>query len=75
MNERCLIPVSNSEEVWNIQETKTFFSVFKPEKNIGLKELKELSEGKALIDLSDGEYIHWIQLSDEAREFLKASLN
>lgn len=58
--------VSDSNDVWDLPETKFFYSAFSDTPNIGADELAALLSGKALVDLSDGEYIHWIQLTPDA---------
>lgn len=70
-----IFSVSKKDDVWCIPETDYFYSQFSTEKNICLKSLIALLSGKALIDLSDGEYIHWLQLDEEALAFIKEHLH
>lgn len=66
-----LIPVSDKKEVYKIEGTGDFCSSFPNNRNIGKKELLALLDGLALIDISDGEYFHWIQLDHEAIDYVK----
>jgi hypothetical protein len=67
-----LYNVSSENDVWDLPDIEGFYSQFEPQKNISLSMIKSLISGQAIVDLSDGEYIHWLQLDDEASEYLKA---
>ncbi|MBO0449315.1 2-hydroxymuconic semialdehyde hydrolase [Enterococcus sp. MJM12] len=71
MNENYILPVNNLDDVWELHETETFYSVFCADKNIDVEMLRHLIDGGALIDVSDGEYIHWLQLTDEAKLWMQ----
>lgn len=58
--------VGEKGEVWEIDEASGMYGMFSSKPNIGPNEVSALLAGKALVDLSDGEYIHWIQLTPEA---------
>ncbi|WP_299516479.1 hypothetical protein [uncultured Rummeliibacillus sp.] len=69
-----LIPVLNKNEVYSIEGTDHFYSEFSTNKNIGKEELLALLSGMALVDISDNEYYHWIQLNEEAVSFANSFL-
>ncbi|EHJ28008.1 hypothetical protein HMPREF0541_02377 [Lacticaseibacillus rhamnosus ATCC 21052] len=58
--------VDEKDEVWDIDEASGMYGMFSSKPNIGPNEVAALLSGKALVDLSDGEYIHWIQLTPDA---------
>ncbi|KEQ20538.1 2-hydroxymuconic semialdehyde hydrolase [Limosilactobacillus reuteri] len=69
-----IIIVNDKKDIDNITELESFYSEFPTDSNIGIDELKALMTGKALIDVSDGEYIHWLQLDKHALRFAKTIL-
>lgn len=70
MNKNIII-VNGKKDIDNITELELFYSQFPTNPNIGVNELKALMDGKALVDISDGEYIHWLQLDKYALKFIK----
>ncbi|WPP11014.1 hypothetical protein [Lacticaseibacillus paracasei] len=64
--ENSIYIVDEKDEVWDIGETSGMCGMFSSKPNIGPNEVSALLSGKALVDLSDGEYIHWIQLIPDA---------
>lgn len=69
-----LIPVQCRNDVHKIKGTDHFYSEFPTNKNIDKEGLLALLKGLALVDISDDEYYHWIQLDDEAALFAKRIL-
>ncbi|MGZ7883644.1 2-hydroxymuconic semialdehyde hydrolase [Limosilactobacillus ingluviei] len=70
-----IIIVDAKKDIDNIDGLEYFYSQFPTNRNIGINELKALMSGKALVDVSDGEYIHWLQLDQNALKFSKDILN
>lgn len=66
-----IIPIENAEEIFDIPQTSLMSSVFRSEPNITKELLNHLLSGKPLVDISDGEYIHFFQLDSEAIDYLK----
>lgn len=66
-----IIPIENAEEIFDIPQTNFMSSVFFSEPNITKELLNHLLSGKPIVDISDGEYIHFFQLDGEAIEYLK----
>lgn len=62
--------IQDSDDVWDIPNTECMYSVFDNSPNISKEVLIHLLEGKPIVDLSDGEYIHFLQLSSEAIEYI-----
>lgn len=68
MNKNIVI-VNAKKDIDSIEGIEFFYSQFPTNCNIGIDELKALMDGKALVDVSDGEYIHWLQLDKHALKF------
>lgn len=68
------ILIENRESVFDLEETSCMCSTFESEPNITLDTLKHLISGKPVLDISDEEYIHWIQLDQESLNYLKERL-
>lgn len=66
-----LIPIKEVDDIWGIPEIETMYSAFDSSPNISKEILVHLLNGKPVIDLSDGEYIHFFQLDNEAVQFIK----
>lgn len=66
-----LIQVEDENYIFELEELEQIHSIFNSEPNITLSDLKHLFQGKPVIDVTDGEYIHWIQLDQEAINFVK----
>lgn len=69
-----IIVINDKKDIDGIDGLEYFYSQFPTNRNIGISELKALMDGKALIDISDGEYIHWLQLDESALKFSKQIL-
>lgn len=67
--------VKSRDEALEIDAAQFALSKFPSNPNIGVKELEALIQGSALVDLSDGEYIHWLQLTPQALEYLKTLIS
>lgn len=70
MQDKLIFPINKAVDIDNIDATDGMYSEFKEEKNISLTTLKHLLHGKPIVDLSDKEYIHWLQLDDDALKFV-----
>ncbi|ETY74623.1 2-hydroxymuconic semialdehyde hydrolase [Lactiplantibacillus fabifermentans T30PCM01] len=66
-----IFPVKFKKEVFYLPGTETMLSQFPQEKNISSDSLKSLLAGNAIVDIGDGEYIHWLQLDDSAIEYVR----
>lgn len=72
-NENQIYPVESPEGVFDLPGTDFMHSTFDEEKNITIQLFEHLLEGKAIVDLSDGEYIHWLQLNDETIRYFRTN--
>lgn len=63
--------VRNVNDVYCLPETDEMLSSFNERPNINKETLIHLLQGKPVVDLSDGEYIHWLQLDNDALNYLK----
>jgi hypothetical protein len=63
--------IKNADDVYSLPETDEMLSSFDERPNINKDTLIHLLKGKPVVDLSDGEYIHWFQLDDDALNYLK----
>ena len=70
-SKRYIFPAKSKNDVFCIPGTETMLSQFPQEKNISITSLKSLLAGNAIVDIGDGEYIHWLQLDDSAIEYVK----
>lgn len=66
-----LVPIKEINDLWGIPKVETMYSIFDDTPNISKEILIHLLEGHPIVDLSDGEYIHFFQLDDEAIQFIK----
>lgn len=71
--ENDIYPVNSVEDALNIHEVSLMCS-FDSIPTISKNNLIHLLEGKPLVDLNDGEYVHWIQLDKEALSFVKNNI-
>lgn len=62
--------VDKRADVWDIDESSGMYGRFDSQPNLGPVEITALLSGKAIVDLSDGEYVHWLQLTPEAISIL-----
>lgn len=64
-------PIEIKEDIYQIDNFDTMYLQFPSDKNISKNILLHLLSGDPIVDLTDGEYVHWIQLDDEALEYAK----
>lgn len=69
--ENDFYPIKVKEDIYQIDSFDTMYSHFLSRKNISKNILLHLLSGNPVVDLTDGEYVHWIQLDDEALKFAK----
>lgn len=69
--ENDFYPIKVKNDIYRISDFDTMYSQFPSNKNISKKILMHLLSGKPIVDLTDGEYVHWIQLDDEALKYVK----
>lgn len=70
-------------EIYMIESVKEVYQVgnaslmsdFDDKPTISKDMLVHLLKGLPLVDLSDGEFIHWLQLDSEALEYVAAHIN
>lgn len=65
-----LVPIKEINDIWDKPGVATMCSVFDDTPNITKEILIHLLEGRPVVDLSDGEYIHFFQLDDKALQFI-----
>lgn len=70
-----IVPVADFSDILEIPETEYMCSKFNTSPNITKEDLLHLLSGKPLVDLSDEEFIHCLQLNDEAQKFASDLLN
>lgn len=66
-----LVPIKEINDIWDSPNVETMCSVFDNTPNITKEILVHLLAGHPIVDLSDGEYIHFFQLDDDAIQFIK----
>lgn len=69
-----LICVTTNQDIDELPETRFMSSVFDKRPMITLPILKHLLDGGPVVDLTDEEYIHWLQLDSEALEYVQNKL-
>ncbi|WP_025024692.1 MULTISPECIES: hypothetical protein [Companilactobacillus] len=68
-----IFPISNSNDVFDIADTEGMYSQYDDKPNITKELLVHLLQGDPVVDLSDGEYIHWLQLDSGALKYLRSN--
>ncbi|WP_099299646.1 hypothetical protein [Pediococcus pentosaceus] len=68
--ENAIYPVESIDSAMEISEIQTMCS-FEDSPTINKENLIHLLKGKPLVDLNDGEFVHWLQLDDDAIRFVK----
>lgn len=63
--------ISSAGDVDYIPAGFGVFSTFPTDRNITKSNLEHLLSGQPLVDLTDEEYVHWLQLDREALEYVK----
>lgn len=66
-----IFKIENVNQIFELPESDTMTSSFDDKPNINKDILIHLLKGKPVVDLSDGEYIHWLQLDKEAINYIK----
>lgn len=67
--------VDKPDDVWSFPESEFCLSNFSSKPNIGINQIIALLQGRSIADLSDGEYVHWLQLTPDALDFVAKELN
>lgn len=72
MTTPLLHQLKDGEDVFDIEGTQYMSSVFSKGPNVTVSDIQHLIAGLPIIDISDGEYIHWIQLTPEALKYIQS---
>ncbi|CAM3205736.1 2-hydroxymuconic semialdehyde hydrolase [Pediococcus acidilactici] len=73
--EKYIHEINDIEDLDYIPEYQYMLSTFPAQKNISVSNLKHLFKGLPIVDTSDEEYVHWIQLDDEALEYINSIIH
>lgn len=66
-----IFEVKTTDSVFDIPDTYGMLSTFPADKNISKENLIHLLKGEPLVDLSDEEYVHWLQLDEDALDYVR----
>lgn len=69
-SEKGIYEINEKIEVKKIPEYEYMYHQILVDKNISVSNLRHLLKGLPLVDVSDGEYIHWLQLDSSALEYV-----
>lgn len=70
MSDNMIFKIEDVNDVFDLPESDTMTSSFDETPNITKDLLVHLMKGKPIVDLSDGEYVHWLQLNKDAIEYI-----
>ncbi|WP_461240874.1 2-hydroxymuconic semialdehyde hydrolase [Paucilactobacillus sp. N302-9] len=73
--ENLIYNIGDAEDVEQLPEYAMMYSNFPTDRNMTKENLIHLLSGKPIVDLTDEEYVHWIQLDQEALNYVKQHIN
>ncbi|QCX23999.1 hypothetical protein [Companilactobacillus futsaii] len=65
-----IFKIESLNDVFNLPESEEMLSTVDDRPNITKDVLIHLLKGGPVVDLSDGEYIHWLQLDKSAIDYI-----
>lgn len=74
-NPSLLVPIERDDDIFDLPETEMMCSVYNATPNITKELLIHILSGQPIVDLSDGEYIHFLQIDADAKEYASMLLN
>lgn len=70
MSDNMIFKIEDVDDIYDLPESEEMLSTVDDRPNITKDVLIHLLKGKPIVDLSDEEYIHWLQLDKDAIEYI-----
>ena len=70
MSDNRIFKIEDVDDIDNLPESEEMLSTVNDRPNITKDVLIHLLKGKPIVDLSDEEYIHWLQLDKSAIDYI-----
>lgn len=70
MSDNMIFKIEDVDDIYDLPESDFLLSSFDKKPNITKDLLIHLLKGKPIVDLSDEEYVHWLQLDKDAIEYI-----
>jgi len=67
-----IFKIKKLEDVYDLPESEEMLSTIDDSPNITKDILIHLLKGEPVVDLSDGEYVHWLQLDKSAMKYINS---
>lgn len=67
-----IFKIKELDDVYDLPESEEMLSTIDSRPNITKDILIHLLKGEPIVDLSDGEYIHWLQLDKDAVDYINS---